>query len=155
MEKEDVVFHFDRVYLKDASFESPRAPEVFSEPDYSPKLDVQLHISHHKLEGATGPEMFEVVIKATVKAFTNNEIAFLAEVQQAGVFGISGLNQQDLERVLEATCASALFPFLREQVSQLIVQGGFPAVLLQPVNFDAMHDHKKLSEDSDAESPVH
>ena len=155
VEKENVVFHFDRIYLKDASFESPRSPRIFSESDYNPKVDVQLHISHQKLDWATEPDMFEVAVKATVKTTTDGEIAFLAEVEQAGLFTISGLDQQQLERALEATCSSALFPFLREQISQLVVQGGFPTVLLQPVNFDAMYDHKKLSDNGAGEDFAH
>ena len=143
MEQKLVVFHFDRIYLKDASFESPRSPSVFSDSDYNPKIDVQLHISHQKLNGEQ--ELYEVVLKATVKATANDETAFLVEVQQAGIFTVNGLDKQQLERVLEASCPSALFPFLREQVSQLVTQGGFPTVLLQPVNFDAMYENKMLS----------
>ena len=144
MEQKLVVFHFDRIYLKDASFESPRSPSVFSDSGYNPKIDVQLHISHQKLNGEK--ELYEVVLKATVKATANDETAFLVEVQQAGIFTINGLDKQKLERVLEASCPSALFPFLREQVSQLVTQGGFPTVLLQPVNFEAMYEKKMLSE---------
>ena len=143
MEQRLVVFHFDRIYLKDASFESPRSPSVFSDSEYKPKIDVQLHISHQKLNGEQ--ELYEVVLKVTVKATTNGETAFLVEVQQAGIFTINGLDQQQLERVLEASCPTALFPFMREQVSQLVTQGGFPTVLLQPVNFDAMYENKMLS----------
>ena len=149
MEQRLVVFHFDRIYLKDASFESPRSPSVFSDSDYNPKIDVQLHISHQKLNGEQ--ELYEVVLKATVKATANDETAFLVEVQQAGIFTVNGLDKQQLERVLEASCPSALFPFLREQVSQLVTQGGFPTVLLQPVNFEAMYENKMLSENDTGE----
>ena len=149
MEQRLVVFHFDRIYLKDASFESPRSPSVFSDSGYNPKIDVQLHISHQKLNGEQ--ELYEVVLKATVKATANDETAFLVEVQQAGIFTVNGLDKQQLERVLEASCPSALFPFLREQVSQLVTQGGFPTVLLQPVNFEAMYENKMLSENDTGE----
>lgn len=149
MEQRLVVFHFDRIYLKDASFESPRPPSVFSDSDYNPKIDVQLHISHQKLNGEQ--ELYEVVLKATVKATANDETAFLVEVQQAGIFTVNGLDKQQLDRVLEASCPSALFPFLREQVSQLVTQGGFPTVLLQPVNFEAMYENKMLSENDTGE----
>ena len=149
MEQSLVVFHFDRIYLKDASFESPRSPSVFSDSDYNPKIDVQLHISHQKLNGEQ--ELYEVVLKATVKATANDETAFLVEVQQAGIFTVNGVDKQQLERVLEASCPSALFPFLREQVSQLVTQGGFPTVLLQPVNFEAMYENKILSENGTGE----
>ena len=146
MEQKNVVFHFDRIYLKDVSFESPRSPTIFLESDYDPKIDVQLQISHQTLDQKRG--VFEVVLKAKIQAATNAETAFLVEVQQAGTFTITGLSEQDLEKVLEATCPSALFPFLREQVNRLVTEGGFPAMLLQPVNFEAMYEQKAPPEDS-------
>ena len=141
--KEAAVFHFDRNYLKDASFESPRCPQVFSESDYNPQVDVQLRISHQALDQERG--IFEVVLKVTVTATTSDQTAFLIEVQQAGMFTITGLNPQQRERALEAACPNALFPFVREQINHLVTQGGFPSLLLQPVNFDAMYEQKIAS----------
>ena len=145
-ENEATVFHFERIYLKDASFESPRCPQVFSEPDYNPKVDVQLRISHQVLDQERG--VFEVVLKVTVTATTNGQPAFLIEVQQAGMFTITGLNPQQRERALGATCPHALFPFVREHINHLVTHGGFPSLLLQPVNFDTMYEQKKASGDS-------
>jgi preprotein translocase subunit SecB len=144
--KEAAVFNFDRIYLKDTSFESPRCPQIFSEPDYNPKVNVQLHISHQVLDQECG--IFEVVLKVTVTATTSGQTAFLIEVQQAGIFTITGLNQQQRERALEAACPNALFPFVREHVNYLVTQGGFPSLLLQPVNFDTMYEQKKASRDN-------
>ena len=147
---ETAVFHFDRIYLKDASFESPRCPQVFSEPDYNPKVDIQLRISHQVLDQERG--VFEVVLKVTVTATTSGQTAFLIEVQQAGMFTITGLNLQQQERALEAACPNALFPFVREHVNHLVTHGGFPSVLLQPVNFDTMYEQKKASGDNGSAS---
>ncbi len=144
--KEAAVFHFDRIYLKDASFESPRYPQVFSEPDYNPNVDVQLHISHQVLDQDRG--VFEVVLKVTVTATTSGHTAFLIEVQQAGMFTITGLSPQQREQALEATCPNALFPFVREHVNHLVTHGGFPSLLLQPVNFETMYEQKKASGDN-------
>ena len=144
------VFHFDRLYLKDASFESPRCPQVFSEPDYNPKVDVQLRISHQVLDQERG--VFEVVLKVTVTATTSGQTAFLIEVQQAGIFTITGLNPQQRERALEAACPNALFPFVREHVNRLVTHGGYPSLLLQPVNFDTMYEQKNASGDNGAAS---
>lgn len=144
MEEETIIFNFDRIYLKDASFESPRAPEIFLDSNYHPKIDVELNISNQLLNESEN--IYEVVLKATIKATIENETAFLVEVQQAGAFTIKGIKDRELERVLESACPNALFPFLREQVGQLISQGGFPIILLQPVNFDAMYEHKKASD---------
>ena len=141
--KEAAVFHFDRIYLKDASFESPRCPQIFSEPDYNPKIDVQLHISHQVLDQEQG--VFEVILNVTVTATTSAQPAFLIEVQQAGIFTITGLSSQHQKRALEAACPNALFPFVREHVNHLVTHGGFPSLLLQPVNFDAMYEQKIAS----------
>ena len=146
--KEAAVFHFDRIYLKDASFESPRCPQVFSEHDYNPKIDVQLRISHQVLDQER--KVFEVVLKVTVTATTSGHTAFLIEVQQAGTFTISGLTLEQQERALEATCPNALFPFLREHVNRLVTHGGFPSLMLQPVNFDTMYEQKLASEDNES-----
>ena len=144
------VFHFDRIYLKDASFESPRCPQVFSESDYNPKVDVQLRISHQVLDQERG--VFEVVLKVTVTATTSGQPAFLIEVQQAGMFTITGLSPQQQEQALEAACPNALFPFVREHVNRLVTHGGFPSLLLQPVNFDTMYEQKKASGDNESVS---
>lgn len=141
-----IVFHFDRIYLKDASFESPRCPQILSEPNYNPKYDVQLRISHQALDQELG--VFEVVLKVTVTATTNDETAFLVEVHQAGMFTIKGLSDQQQDRVLEATCPTALFPFLRDHINHLVTNGGFPSLLLQPVNFDTMYEQKNASGDA-------
>ena len=148
--KEAAVFHFDRIYLKDASFESPRCPQAFSEPDDNAKVDVQLRISNQVLDQERG--VFEVVLKVTVTATTSGHTAFLIEVQQAGMFTIVGLSPQQRERALEAACPNALFPFVREQVNHLATHGGFPSLLLQPVNFDTMYEHKKASRENGSAS---
>ena len=149
-EKEPAVFHFDRLYLKDTSFESPRCPQVFSGPDYNPEINIQLRISHQVLDQERG--VFEVVLKVTVTATTSGQAAFLIEVQQAGIFTITGLNPQQRERALEAACPNALFPFVREHVNRLVTHGGFPSLLLQPVNFDTMYEQKKASGDNESVS---
>ena len=140
------VFSFDRIYLKDISFESPRCPQVFEEQDVKPKIDIQLDISHRSLDLAH--RTYEVVLKATAIAKTVGETAYLVEVQQAGIFTISGFPNEQLEQILEATCPNALFPFLRETMSSVINNGGFPPLLLQPVNFDTMYQQKKVSENA-------
>ena len=139
-----IVFSFDRIFLKDASFESPRCPQIFANQDFTPNIDIQLNISHCSLDQVHST--YEVVLKATVAAKTAAETAYLVEVQQAGLFTIAGVSNEQLEQLLEATCPDALFPFLRETISNLITNGGFPALLLQPVNFDTMYQQKKASQ---------
>ena len=153
MEDETIIFHINGIYLKDASFESPRAPEIFSNiniSDYHPKIDFDLNIAYQLLNESHN--IYEVVLKGTVKATIENETSFIAEVQQAGTFTIKGIRDQELERVLGADCPNALFPFLREQVGQLISRGGFPIFLLEPINFYAMYEHKKASDHTVSDS---
>lgn len=124
----------ERLYLKDASFESPRSPAVFGEtwkPDF--KLDINTRTSR------LGDQRYEVVLSATLEARTgDDQTAFIAEIQQAGVFQVAGLPEEGLQRVLGTLCPATLFPYIRETIDNLVVKGGFPAVHLAPVNFEAL-----------------
>lgn len=125
----------ERLYLKDASFESPRTPAVFTE---SWKPEFQLDINTRS--NALGEERFEVVLTATLRARTDGgKTAYIIEVQQAGVFQISGLEDEPRQRVLGTLCPGTLFPYIRETVDSLAVRGGFPPVHLAPVNFEALY----------------
>lgn len=125
----------ERLYLKDASFESPRSPAVFGErwqPEY--QLDINTRTS------GVGEDRFEVLLCITLRAKTEGgKTAYIVEIQQAGVFLIRGLDEQSLQRALGTLCAGTLFPYVRESVDSLVVKGGFPAVHLAPVNFDALY----------------
>jgi preprotein translocase subunit SecB len=125
----------ERLYLKDSSFESPRSPAVFADrwqPDY--QLDINTRTT------GVGEDRFEVVLSVTLRAKTEGgKTAFIVEVQQAGVFLIKDLDEQSLQRVLGTLCAGTLFPYVRESVDSLVVKGGFPAVHLAPVNFEALY----------------
>ena len=124
----------ERIYLKDASFESPQAPEVFgsrAQPEF--QLDINSRTT------GLGEDRVEVVLAVTLRARTDQgKTAFIAEVQQAGVFQISGFDQATTQRILGTFCPGTLFPYVRETVDALVVRGGFPAVHLAPVNFDAL-----------------
>jgi len=142
------VFNFDRVYLKGVSFESPRVPRIFSEKDFQPNIDIQFDISHQSLDPVDNT--YQVVLQATATAKTYSETAYLVEVQQAGVFTIAGFPNEQLEQILEATCPNALYPFLRETMCSLVSNGGFPTLLLQPVNFEQLYQQKKASENNNS-----
>ncbi|MGH8453200.1 MAG: protein-export chaperone SecB [Nevskiales bacterium] len=124
-----------KIYVKDASLEVPNAPEIFTQ-EWAPKLDVQLNTAVQDL----GPDSHQVILTVTLSARLGERTAYHAEVQQAGVFKLSGFDS-DAERraVLGAYCPGVLFPFAREVAADLIQRGGFPAFLLQPVNFDALY----------------
>jgi preprotein translocase subunit SecB len=124
----------ERIYLKDASFESPRVPEIYGEraqPDF--QLDINT-----KTRGLADGRV-EVELAVTLHARTDgNRTAYIAEVRQAGVFHIAGFDAQTMHRILGTFCPGTLFPYVREAVDSLVVRGGFPPVHLAPVNFEAL-----------------
>ncbi|HVC28495.1 MAG TPA: protein-export chaperone SecB [Gammaproteobacteria bacterium] len=123
-----------RIYIRDCSFESPRAPAVFATP-VSPEVKVNMRSDTNKL----GDDSFEVVLTVTIEAQAESRSIFLVEVHQAGLFSISGFNDQELGAVLGSYCPGILFPYAREAVSDLVQKGSMPTLLLQPVNFDAIY----------------
>ena len=120
-----------RVYLKDLSFEAPNTPELF-QGNFEPAYQVQLNSKARKLEG----DNYEVVLTVNVECKTGDKVAFVCEVQQAGVFVISGVEGMQLRHALSAYTPSLLFPYARQVAAAAIGQGGFPALHLAPVNFD-------------------
>jgi len=122
-----------KIYLRDASLEIPAAPQVFTR-EWKPEVDVQISTS---VQGV-GTDQHHVVLTVTVTAKLDKDVAFLAEVQQAGIFLIKGMGDADKQHVLGAECPAILFPYAREAVSELVTRGGFPQLLLQPVNFEVL-----------------
>ncbi len=133
-EEQSSQFSLQRIYVKDLSFEAPKSPEIFRE-DWSPAVELDLNTRQRALEG----DFFEVVLTLTVTVKTGEEVAFIAEVQQAGIFLIQGLDAPSLNHALGAFCPSILFPYARETLDSLVVRGSFPALMLAPVNFDALY----------------
>ncbi|QTH62630.1 protein-export chaperone SecB [Psychrosphaera ytuae] len=126
-------FSIQRIYLKDLSFESPNAPTIFTK-EYKPEIKLDLDNKSTQIE----PGVFEVVLSVTVTATIEDQTAFLVEVQQAGVFVIGNMPEQQVAGMLGAFCPNTLFPYAREAVSNLVNRGTFPALNLSPVNFDAL-----------------
>jgi preprotein translocase subunit SecB len=120
------------VYLKDCSFEAPQGPRVGN--DWNPQIGLDLNMALNALEG----DLREVVLTVTVSAKQGERTMFLVEVKQAGAFLMQNLSSEDLRRAAGAICPAVLFPYARAMVSQLVSQGGFPQLLLPPVNFDAL-----------------
>jgi preprotein translocase subunit SecB len=123
-----------KVYIKDASFEVPGAPQIFQEQG---QPQVQLNLQQQV--GQLGENVYEVVLTVTVTCKLEEKTAYLAEVQQAGVFGVQGFDAQARDTVLATYCPNVLFPYARQVVSDLIQNGGFPPFLLQPINFEALY----------------
>ncbi len=129
-------FGIHKIYTKDTSFESPNALEMFQMPEWNPDVHLDLHT---KTEVAD-QDLHEVVLTLTVTAKTKDEkVAFLVEVQQAGLFYLSGFEKEELKHMLGSFCPSILFPYGREAVSNLVSRGGFPPLYLAPINFDMLY----------------
>lgn len=134
------VFVIQKVYTKDISFETPNTPEVFRNDDWQPNINLQLQSRSKPLD----ENVFEIVLMVTVTAKVDEETtAYLAEVQQAGIFRIDGFGDEEMRYMLGSYCSNILFPFAREVISDLVTRGGFPQLLLAPVNFDALFSQQQ------------
>lgn len=135
----DAQFVIQRVYVKNLSFETTNTPQVFQE-EWTPDLNLDLNTSHNVLnaEGA-----FEVVLTVTATIKNKETTAFLIEVQQAGIFTITGTEEAQLDHLLGSFCPSILFPYAREAITAEVVRGSFPQLVLAPINFDAIYMQQK------------
>jgi protein-export chaperone SecB len=140
-------FGIQKIYLKDASFEAPQSPIVFTEK-WEPTIDLQLG----SRSNAIAEHVWEVIITVTVTAKLGDKPAFLVEVQQAGLFVVQGFAESDIGPMLGSFCPNILFPFAREAVAELVSKGGFPQLLLAPINFDALYaQHRQQAARSSAD----
>ncbi len=122
-----------RIYIKDVSFETPNSPEIFT-AEWKPNMDINLGTETKKISD----NIFEVVLKVTVTVKSEEKTAFLAEVHQAGIFMIKGLEESQLAPVFGITCPNILFPYVREAISDLVNKGSFPQLVLSPINFEVL-----------------
>jgi len=124
----------EKLYVKDSSLEVPNAPQVFTQ-QMQPEVEVQLNTAASQFSEG----YFEVSVSATVTARAGERSLFLVEVTQAGIFSVRNLPAEQLDALLGIACPQILFPYLREAISDLVVRGGFPPVLLNPVSFEALY----------------
>jgi len=136
-----------RIYLKDVSFEIPNSPAIFT-VEVKPEISIQLNTSVNELED----NLYEVVLNITVTASHQDKTAFLVEVQQAGIFMVKGFDTAQRGNMLGAYCPNTLVPYAREAISDLVSKGGFPPLLLAPINFDGLHAEKVAQVAARAES---
>ncbi len=138
----DVQFNLERIYVKDISYESPAAPHVFLQ-QATPQVDIQLAVQQNPIHPPEG--FYEVVVSVVVSARQGDKPVFLVEVQQAGLFRIVGLAGEALQRALEISGAYILLPFVREAINDLVGKGGFPQLLISPINFEALYEQKQAA----------
>jgi preprotein translocase subunit SecB len=126
-----------KIYVKDVSFEAPNAPQIFQEIDENSQPQVQLNLGQKASD--LGNDVYEVALSLTLTCTVGERTAYLAEVEQAGVFGIAGFNDSDRAGIIGSYCPNLLFPYARQVISSMVLEGGFPPFLLQPINFDALY----------------
>jgi preprotein translocase subunit SecB len=126
-----------KIYVKDFSFESPKAPDVFRASEWKPQTDLNLRSGHTAVEGED--DLHEVVLTITVDAKEGDSTLFLIEIQQAGLFQISGYGEEEFNAIVGSFCPNILFPYAREAIATTVQRGGFPEFVLQPINFDALY----------------
>jgi preprotein translocase subunit SecB len=142
-------FTVEKIYVKDVSFEVPNAPAVFAE---TAQPQLQLNLSQNVQR--VGENAYEVVLGVTLTCTANDKSMYLAEVKQAGVFGLVGFDAQTLDAMLGTHCPNVLYPYARQLVSDLIQAGGFPPFFLQPINFDALFAEQQRRMASGGEAPT-
>jgi preprotein translocase subunit SecB len=142
-----------KIYVKDLSFETPNAPQIFQEIAATEEQpQVQLNLGQRAT--AMGGDLYEVVLSLTLTCSLGERTAYLAEVHQAGVFGIVGFSEQEQAGIIGSYCPNLLFPYARQMISTLVLEGGFPPFLLQPINFDALFAEQQRRLTTGGEAPT-
>ncbi len=138
MSDQQPIFAIEKIYVKDLSLEIPNAPRVFLDRE-APEINIQLNNQDTHFDG----DFYEVQLTITVTAKLKENVMFLVEIHQAGIFRIKNIPEKDMGSVLGVVCPNILFPYLRESVSDTVIRAGFPPVLLNPVNFEAIYLQKQ------------
>src|SRR5688500_15592062 len=144
---QEAVFGIEKVYVKDLSLEIPNAPQIFLQRE-TPQVGIELSNSAKMLEDG----LYDVTITVTVTPKIEDKRVFLLEAPQAGIFQARNIPKENIEGLLAVTCPNILFPYAREAVSDLVVRAGFPPVLLNPINFEALYLQQKQQQAAGAES---
>jgi preprotein translocase subunit SecB len=121
-------------YIKDLSFENPNAPAVFQWQG-QPQIDVQFNIGSSE----AGDDVHEVVLKIDIRAAAADKVAFQVELQYAGLFGLRNIPDDQVQPFLLAEAPRLLFPFARRVVADVVRDGGFPPLMLDPIDFGALY----------------
>ncbi|MDF7666441.1 protein-export chaperone SecB [Orbaceae bacterium ESL0727] len=129
----ETTFVIQRIYIKDVSFETPNVPQIFPK-EWKPDVNIEMNSSSQMLSD----NVYEVSLRITLTTKSNDEVAYICEVTQAGIFSIIGFSGNQLQHCLGAYCPNILFPYAREAISSLVIKGTFQPVNLEPVNFDAL-----------------
>lgn len=143
-------FVIQKVYVKDVSFESPNVPHIFTK-EWKPEINLDLNTNANALD----TDLYDVMLTLTVTVKNAEETAFLVEVQQCGIFAVSGFSDEQMGHMMGSYCPNVLFPYAREAISDLVTKGGFPPLLLAPVNFDALYAQHLAQQQQSGETAKH
>jgi len=149
-EEQKPVFAIEKIYVKDLSLEVPHAPHIFLERE-APNVHVELKTQHTCVEEG----LYDVSLTVTVTAKVKEKVMFIVEVEQAGIFRIRHVSEAEMPPVLGVGCANILFPYVRETVSDAVTRGGFPTVMLNPVNFESLYQQQQQKTEDDSGSTIH
>jgi len=129
-------------YVKDLSFENPNAPAIFQQQN-APAIDVQFNIGSAQV----GEEVHEVVLKIDVRAEVDGQIAFIVDLSYAGLFGFRNVPEDQIQPFMLAEAPRLLFPFARRVLADAIRDGGFPPLLLEPIDFGQLYLQQQAAQD--------
>ena len=138
--KDTPVFRLEKLYLKDLSFESPNTPDVFFLQDQEPTVEMNLKMTNKKVDDKHWEVCLE--ISATITDKKSDKTLMIVEVEHAAAFLMENIPEEHIEQVLHVDCPTILFPYTRQIVSQVSVDGGFMPFLMEPINFPALYQAK-------------
>ncbi len=134
--KPQQIFEIRKIYTKDISCESPNTPDIFRK-NWEPETNLKIVTGSKRLD--KDAPAYEVVVKLTVETKIKDEVAYIAEVEQAGVFIIEGFEEEVKNHIAGATAPNILFPYILESMTSLSQKAGFPPVVLNLVDFNALY----------------
>ncbi len=127
-------------FMKDFSFENPKAPQIFSKLTQKPKMELSVDVGVKKIEGSA----FEVSLKTNAQASVDGEVVFLVELVYSGIFVVNpDLEKEEMEKTLLVDCAKDVFPFSRRVIADATREGGFAPLILDPVDFAMVYESRK------------
>ena len=138
MAKGDIKILINRIYTKDISLESPGAPKIFDDQTIRPKLGFNLNSSINKIDDTS----YEITLEINVKAEIPDQVIYIVEIKQSGVFIIEGASEKIKQGFLNVRCPEILFPYARENISSLTQRAGFPPLYISPVDFNALYQQE-------------
>ena len=144
---EQAQFSIQRIYLKDLSFETPQGASAFQK-QWKPKVNQDLNTKTTQIDEG----VFEVALRVTITMADGDDTIYIVEAEQAGLFTIKGFTEEQMPQVLNTTCPGILFPYLRETLDNVVTKASFPALLLPPINFDALLANAVQQAEADAKA---